>query len=259
MVALARIDPSIDLDAAGTPEHDWRPWLEGCRLRRVERDELVPPGHRLVVVAPHPDDELLAAGGLVSSCASAGRDVCVIAVTDGTSSHPHSSLWPRARLGLVRPRESGEALRRLGIAARSTEVVRLGLQDARVAEREAELVERLRALVQPGDVVVSTWRHDGHPDHDAAGRASARAALSTGAAHVEAPVWAWQWARPGDSRVPWHRAVRLDIGLPLAARKRWAIGAHASQLESDPTTGRGAILPPDVIRHFVRPFEVFFR
>jgi LmbE family N-acetylglucosaminyl deacetylase len=254
MGALAR----IDLDGPGTLEQDWRPWLECRGLRRVRYRDLVAPGQRLVVVAPHPDDELLAAGGLMATCAAAGREVSVIAVTNGTASHPRSSLWPRARLDSIRPRESGEALRRLGIITTVPHDTRLGFEDGSVAQHEFELVDSLRALLRASDVIVTTWRYDGHPDHDATGRAAARAAMQMGSTLIEAPVWAWHWAHPGDARMPWVRAIRLDIGLTIAATKRWALAAHASQLEADPSTGRAAILPPDVVRHFVRPFEVFF-
>ena len=36
-----------------------------------------------VVVAPHPDDETLAAGGLIAALTSRGIPVTVVAVTDG--------------------------------------------------------------------------------------------------------------------------------------------------------------------------------
>jgi len=38
---------------------------------------------RLVVVAPHPDDEVLACGGLLCAAAGIGLEVQVVAVTDG--------------------------------------------------------------------------------------------------------------------------------------------------------------------------------
>ena len=48
-----------------------------------------PPSGPLVLVAPHPDDELLAAGATLAAASDAGIEVRVVAVTDGEMSHPH--------------------------------------------------------------------------------------------------------------------------------------------------------------------------
>jgi LmbE family N-acetylglucosaminyl deacetylase len=40
------------------------------------------------------------------------------------------------------------------------------------------------------------WRHDGHPDHDAAGRAATIASAAAGAPLLQYLVWAWHWADP---------------------------------------------------------------
>jgi LmbE family N-acetylglucosaminyl deacetylase len=37
----------------------------------------------------------------------------------------------------------------------------------------------------------ATWEHDGHPDHDAAGDAVARACATTGAPFLHSLVWTW--------------------------------------------------------------------
>ena len=51
----------------------------------------------LVVIAPHPDDESLACGGLIAEAHAEGRPVRVVIVSDGTGSHPASKTYPRAR------------------------------------------------------------------------------------------------------------------------------------------------------------------
>ena len=74
----------------GTPSAQWLSWPGWAGLRVTSVAELVPPGSRLVVVAPHPDDEILGAGGLLAATARAGRDLLLVAVTDGQASHPGS-------------------------------------------------------------------------------------------------------------------------------------------------------------------------
>ncbi|RYY69227.1 MAG: PIG-L family deacetylase, partial [Comamonadaceae bacterium] len=113
-------------------------------------------------------------------------------------------------------------------------------------------------LLRPTDVVFTTWRRDGHPDHDACGTACADAVQIAGARLVEVPVWAWHWAVPGDPRLPWHRARRLDLDADAAGRKRAAVQCFTSQLKPDPSTGAGPILRSTTVARAARPFEVFF-
>ena len=241
----------------GTTSAQWLTWPGWSGLRVTGAAELVPPGSRLVVVAPHPDDEILGAGGLLAAAARAGREILLAAVTDGQASHPGSGKWPEAELAAQRRRESAEALEVLGAGAAA--VRRLGFPDGGVAARTAALTTALAGLLMASDVVVSPWRFDGHPDHEATGYATALAARGRGARHLEAPVWAWHWAAPGDPRVPWPRACVLYLGPILAQRKRAAIGCFTSQLEPDPSTGAGPVLPPWAVARFRHGREVFFR
>src|SRR5260221_1498443 len=39
---------------------------------------------------------------------------------------------------------------------------------------------------------------------------------------VELPIWAWHWAEPGDTRVPWHRAAAIALAPQELALKRKA-------------------------------------
>ncbi|POM25548.1 GlcNAc-PI de-N-acetylase [Actinomadura rubteroloni] len=220
------------IDAPGTAEDEWRAW-PGLRDLPV----LDLSGVRsAVVVAAHPDDEVLGAGGLL---AMLGVPVRLVAVTDGEASHPH--LDP-GDVAARRREESAAALRRLG---GDWEVVRLGLPDAGV--RDGDLAPRLAGLLDGFDLCLAPWEHDAHPDHEAAGRA----ALATGRRVLRFPVWTWHWARPGDPRVPWDRAWRVPLPPAAVAAKRAAIGCFASQL--------GTILPPGVVEHFTRDDEVLFR
>jgi LmbE family N-acetylglucosaminyl deacetylase len=241
----------------GTTAAQWMGWPGWAGLRVAEAAELVPPGRRLVVIASHPDDEVLGAGGLLAACARAGRTLLIVAVTDGLASHPGSTLWPEPKLADQRRAERDQSLLTLG--AEDVTVQRLGFQDGDIGQAMGPVAGALAGLLTAADVVVSPWRFDGHPDHEATGQAAARAAQAVGARHLEAPIWAWHWAVPGDARMPWSRAAVLYLGPILAQRKRAAIGCFTSQLEPDPSTGAEAVLPPWVVARFRHGREVFFR
>lgn len=247
------------IEGQGTTEADWLPWLAHQAMVETSAAKLVPPGHRAVVVAPHPDDEVLSVGGLLAQLRALSQPMLIVAATDGTASHPASSIWPPHRLAQERPLESRRAWQTLGLDVdRTAETRRLGFDDGGLMRQRGPLARQVAALLRPRDVLFTTWRHDGHPDHEATGQACAAAAACVGVRLVEVPVWAWHWAVPGDARLPWGRALRLRLDADAARAKREAVNAFTSQLESDPSTGAGPILRGTTVQRAQRPFEVFF-
>jgi LmbE family N-acetylglucosaminyl deacetylase len=233
------------IDAPGTGEEAWREWPGLAQL---------PPGHlgspaSVVVLAAHPDDEILGAGGLLSMLASAGIRIRLVAVTDGEASHPGRA--DPGELITRRCDERAAALRELGASA--AEVVRLSLPDSGLDRLEPELAVLLRQLTAGFDACLAPWENDVHADHEAVGRAARRACPNL----FFYPIWMWHWARPGDPRVPWERAIRVPLPAVAAGRKRLAIDCFASQLE-DRSDALGPVLAPDFVAHFTRDFELLF-
>lgn len=243
---------------SGTSIEAWARSRHLAEVGHIDLQNLVPAGHRAVIVAPHPDDEVLGCGGLLQVLSRAGNPLQLISVTDGDASHPGSLRWPVARLLQTRPLESAEALRRLEIDVGTLPWIRAALPDSAVAAHEDRLHKLIGEALRPGDVVFATWRQDGHCDHEAVGRAAAAAARAVGARLVEVPIWAWHWADPEDPRLPWQRARKLVLDEGMLARKREAMQAHASQLEGDPDIHLPPVLDVHALERLLRPFEVFF-
>ena len=202
---------------AETSERAWRGWPGVDALPVIAPEILVPKGYRAVVVAPHPDDESLGVGGLISRLAALKRSILLIAATDGTVSRP--GRVPLRAVD-VHALETWRAVQRLGVGR--TTILRAGVDDGEVARVEGDLEWRLRGFLLPSDVVFTPWRHDGHPDHEAVGRLTARACAALLVHLVEVPIWAWQWSFPGDRRIPWKRARRIFLDSALRARSRLA-------------------------------------
>ena len=232
------------IDRPGTAEPAWVSWPGLRSLPPV--DPLAWPS--VVVVAAHPDDEVLGAGGTIAMLAAAGVRLRLIAVTDGEASHPGADP---ARLGQVRAAERAVALDALG--AGSAEVIRLGFPDTGLAARGGELTAILREHCAGFGVCLAPWDRDAHADHEAAGRAARRAGLPV----LSYPIWMWHWATPADARVPWRQARQIPLPPEVTARKRSALGAFASQL-TDRGAGAGPVLSNGFVAHFTRPQEVFF-
>ncbi len=239
----------------GTPELQWRHWLHARALPQVASQTLLPRGARVVVVAPHPDDEVLAVGGLLADAAALGRRALLVAVTDGEASHAGSMRWPPRRLAARRRAETRLALARLGSGAA---VVRAGLADGRVAAQSDALHALLLRTLQPSDHVFTTWTLDGHPDHEATGRTVRSAAERSGARVFEVPVWGWHWAQCGDARMPWEKARLVSLSPHAVACKAAALQAFASQWEHDASCEHTPILRPSMGVRARRPFELVF-
>lgn len=128
-----------------------------------------------LVLAPHADDEVIGAAGLIATLRRRAVRVTVAILTDGAASHPGSRLWPRTRLVAARRREARRALGRLGVAAAAVRF--LDLPDGglpQVQRRCDRAVRRTIARVR-ADVLVLPACDDAHPDHRAVAAAAARA------------------------------------------------------------------------------------
>ncbi len=237
------------ISGRGTPESKWMACPHLGSLAAVEPAALVPPGQRLVVCAPHPDDEILPCGGLLAMLRD--REILVVAITDGEASHPDRA----ASLRVTRPRETATALARLGARC---EVTRLGFADGGLAAAESQLTRELDAIFRPTDVILTPWRFDGHPDHEATARATIQAADAVAAAApIQMPIWGWHWSEPNNLAMPWDRAVKVWLDDPARPAKWAAIQSFESQLTA--RNGDRPILPKSVLHRFDRPWEVYFR
>jgi len=239
---------------AGTPPSAWDEsgWRESAEVLSWENVT------RVVVVAAHPDDETLGAGGLIARAAELGLTVSVVVASNGEASHPESPTHPPARLAAIRRQEMMQAVEELTSAA---PVRFLGLPDGGLAGYEEELAAILAAEVGEDAAstwIVAPWRSDGHPDHVAVGRASATAALNTGAILWEYPIWAWHWSTPTHEIWDRRRLRILELSSSTRSAKSRAMSAHSSQMNAlSDAPGDEAIIQPRFGAHFERPFELF--
>lgn len=238
-----------------TSEAEWLTWLESAKVPAWHWREGLSPQERLVALAPHPDDEVLACGGLLAMHALGGGECLIVGISAGEASHGESPVWTARGLANARASEREQGLVRLGLS--DVEVLRLGFPDGSVSRYPQELLSMLGAILRPGDVVVTTWRLDGHPDHDAVGACAAAVCGDRACRLVEAPVWMWHWATPGDDRVPWQRLRQVPLGRRVLRQKQQALQAHFSQL-APRSAELGPVLDDAIVSRSRRAGEYFF-
>jgi LmbE family N-acetylglucosaminyl deacetylase len=130
-----------------------------------------PQSGPLLVVGPHPRDEIVGAGGLIHTWISWGHEVTVLSVTDGEADKVDAE-----HLDLMRRDELRAALRKL--CATHVSVVRMGLPDGHVREAQNRLRHAIEALLEPNMTLVAPCEQGGHPDHEAVGKVCREAALA---------------------------------------------------------------------------------
>jgi LmbE family N-acetylglucosaminyl deacetylase len=250
------VNRSRHIGGTGPAADDWARDAALAAVPQIALDALIPPGTRVVVVAPHPDDEILTCGALLQLVAARGDAPLIVAVTDGEASHPGSPAWPPERLRQARTDETDAALAHLGIDA--SRVRRLHIPDGGVTAAVPELERQLATIIAPGDIVITTWRFDGHPDHESTALACSAVARQRGAHVLQAPVWGWHWSAPGDGAMPMNQARKLPVPADALARKRAALGCFHSQIEGDASSGAAPILPAFAMERVLHPFEIYF-
>lgn len=136
----------------------------------LPRDPLQGP---VLVLAAHPDDEVIGAGGMLAWHATRGHQITVVHATDGAKGDPgHREHDIRA----VRRREGQEALARLGIG----EARHWDLPDGDLPEHLPALTARIAEVmreVQP-KTLYSFHAGEAHRDHRAVSAATAAAAAA---------------------------------------------------------------------------------
>lgn len=222
--------------------------------------EILAGRHRVALLAPHPDDESLACGGLLAR-AFAGPGAHVICLTDGSASHPGSTTWPGPRLAALRRAELICAIGHLG--GSETDLTWLGLKDGALSSEDpAALAARLDAILARQGIrhVLAPAPQDHHADH----KATARLAVHLRARRPDwrfycYPVWS-RWDEPDFARMIAGLGPETLDPDPMRARKRAAIEAHRSQLGQVVTDDPGGfVLPSQMVATFLAEHEIFWR
>jgi LmbE family N-acetylglucosaminyl deacetylase len=219
---------------------------------------------RVLIVAPHPDDETLGCGGAISLLCRQGYDVNVLIVSDGTGSHPNSQKYPAPRLRWTRSQETLTALAILGV--KPWAITFLHLKDGAVPTVTAPKFHpakvRCRNYLQAivPDTIFVPWRRDPHPDHRATWQLIQAAILSLEITPqvIEYPIWDWDTPQQTTADLSQITGWRLDI-QPALIKKTQAIQSYRSQLgqliDDDP---QGFCLSTEMLTNFTRPWEVYF-
>lgn len=196
---------------------------------------------RILVVAPHPDDDILAAGGLLQHATDRGASVRILYVTRGENNpwaqRAHERRWrigptDRERWGNLRQREALESLACLGLSAdcaRSLTFPDQGLTDFVMSGGRGfvELLADEIAFWKPTLVLVPAT-FDAHPDHSSLATLAEFALARVPSVHLRPQTLGFVIHFPKHPVPP--AIERFKLTPAQIGRKRLAILHHRSQL-----------------------------
>jgi len=123
----------------------------------------LPAGERVIVFAPHPDDETLGMGGSLRILSDHGKKIKVIVLTKGEKAEP--DITKQKRHAEMRQKEALKAFKSLGL----TDYEFLGFPDREIFSNMDAVAKAMKTIVDDfnPDVLYSPSMLEIHPDHRA--------------------------------------------------------------------------------------------
>lgn len=213
----------------------------------------------VLILAPHPDDEILGLGGIIMQTLQKDGKVHLVYLTDGEGSR----VWPdleeikRQRLALT-----DQVCEKLGINLSS--ITRLHLPDGAVPYPGKpgfeEAVKSIRQLIEglKPDAVFATHTLDYWPyDHVACAHIAKEAVKQSAHKTQLWYYWVWTWynLRPWQLfKLNYGKIFRIDITEQLAQKNELSdIYLNSLTPNGKPWSG---VLPKALVKALSQPFEV---
>ncbi len=184
---------------------------------------------KIIVFAPHPDDDLIGCGGSIARRVSEGEDVMIIYMTSGGSGSLDNDKEKTAQ---IREEEARQAARVIGIK----ELRFLRREDGYLSCGKDELIEVTRLIreVRP-DVIYVPHKDDAHRDHKATHEIVVEAAKRASAAcfpECGPEAWAVKTVYAYEVWTPMQTFSCVEDISDLMDMKIEALQQHKSQIRA---------------------------
>ena len=212
---------------------------------RAPAQLIIPTARRVLVVAPHMDDEVIPCGGTLILLVEQGAEVHVTFATDSSAGLRNAEA--AATLIATRRAEAQQVSARIGYVSNE-----LGFPDGQLHKHEKVLAKRIAEQIErlEPDLILCPFPADAHSDHMSCAAAVALAAREAkpNASILAYEVWTPLWPN-----------VAVDISR-VARRKEEAIRLYRSQLEDrDYAAGALGLNRFRGLPHSIAFAEAFFR
>lgn len=221
---------------------------------KASRKPAFSPDGRVMILAPHPDDEVFGCGGLIARLVAEGRAPHVAVLTGGEGSHDNCCAMSKAGISAARRGLTHLAARELGLP--ESHIHELDFADGKIGLDHGAEYGRLKHLIaelEPATILVP-HRGERWPDHLAVRRLGLELAPENATVY-EYCVWFWYYSQ---SALDWHKAYSLKMSSEEHARKLAAIRAYHTALApcGNPWVG---VLPKPFVKANSTDLELFLK
>ncbi|TXT66440.1 MAG: hypothetical protein BAJALOKI3v1_30099 [Promethearchaeota archaeon] len=171
---------------------------------------------KIVIFAPHPDDELVGAGGSILKWMDEGHKVEIVYISDGRAAYTFEKRMGRLMetnetqisqddLAGIRMREIDKVISFLGIPEEN--VHKFQLPDQQVMDFRETGIEMCKPIIKDADRIVAPSNNNPHTDHQATFNISTTAAKELGIPDVEFYIYAVYLS----IKAPREKQIKIDI------------------------------------------------
>lgn len=129
---------------------------------------------KIVIFAPHPDDELIAAGGSILKWNKKGHDVYIVYITDGKTAYTKERERGRLiesektkiseeELAIIRSKEIDEVISFLGLPLEN--IYKLNIPSHFIKDFINQAIKRIKSIIKNTDLIVLPSNNNWHEDH----------------------------------------------------------------------------------------------
>ena len=208
----------------------------------------------VLILAPHPDDEVFGCGGLIARLTAEGKRTHIIVMTGGGASHRECCDVAAADVIAARRELTLKAAKELGL---SSEYIHfLDFEDGHIGKRPESEVLKLRSLIATikPDTVFVPHCGEGWPDHLAV-RELGLDLVPESTVIFEYCVWMWYYRQ---KHLDWSKATKLKMTQKEHSQKLSAITAYTTACApcGKPWVG---VLPKLFVKANSTDTELYFR
>lgn len=221
---------------------------------KAKHSACLSPNGNVIIIAPHPDDEVFGCGGIIARLVTGGNAPHVIVLTGGGGSHRGCCTTSEFDTIAARRNLTYQAMSVLGLP--ESYIHELDFMDGHISEGNPEEKKNLEALISEikPDVILVPHHGEGWPDHLAARDLSIELAGDKTAVY-EYCVWMWYYRQ---MNLDWKNAYVLKMTEAEHKKKLDAINIYHSALApcGKPWVG---VLPKLFIKANSTNLELFFK
>lgn len=209
----------------------------------------------ILIIAPHPDDEVFGCSGLIQRCQSRGEQVFICVLTGGEKSHEKCCNIAETELKLERRKLAKTINAQLGVS--KEHLILLDFPDGKISFdcEECSKLNELICKIQPKNVFIPHNKAEGWSDHIESGNIIKRLVKGKDIYLYEYCVWFWYY---NVYSLHWNASCKITMTEQEHRNKLKAIHDYITPLApcGKPYSG---VLPPVFIRGNQWKNELYFK